>query len=241
MSVHVSYDASTRGLLGASFFTALKKGAYLVNTSRGGVVDEAAMLHALEAKVLAGAGLDVLSGEPLVNASHPVVEYAKTHANMVLVPHIGGNTIESFEKTEVFVAPQIARGARAMRVLGIVPARGGSKRVPRKNLRVIGGKTLTTRALDACLGARSLAAVALSSDDDEVLALASAGVSALRRPQAISGDSAPAIDYVLHALEQLERSTERFDAGSNRAAELSIHHQRRHRRDCDAAQRKPPG
>lgn len=88
------------------------------------------------------------------------------------------------------------------RVLGIVPARGGSKRVPRKNLRSLGGKPLVVWALEAALRARSLSAVVLSSDDEEVLALGAAmpGVRALRRPAEISGDTAPAIDYVRHAL-----------------------------------------
>ena len=57
-----------------------------------------------------------------------------------------------------------------MRILGLVPARGGSKRVPGKNLAVIGGRTLVRRALDAALGSGVLETVALSSDDEAILA-----------------------------------------------------------------------
>lgn len=88
------------------------------------------------------------------------------------------------------------------RVLGIVPARGGSKRVPRKNLRLLGGKPLVVWALEAALQARRLSTVLLSSDDEEILLIGSsiAGVRPLRRPPELSGDKAPAIDYVRHAL-----------------------------------------
>ena len=70
-----------------------------------------------------------------------------------------------------------------MRVLGIVPARGGSSRVPRKNLARLGGRTLVRRALETALAAGSLDVVALSSEDDEILAEAEGlNVVALRRP-----------------------------------------------------------
>lgn len=92
-----------------------------------------------------------------------------------------------------------------MRVLGIVPARGGSKRVPRKNVRPLGGKPLVLWAIEAALAAKQLARVVLSSDDDEVLALGArhADVLCLRRPDDISTDTAPAIDYVRHAEREL--------------------------------------
>lgn len=101
------------------------------------------------------------------------------------------------------------------RVLGIVPARAGSTRVPRKNLRRIGGVSLVERALATARAARAITTVVASSDDDEVLALANAtaGVIALRRPEALATDTALAIDYVRHALSWLvERGEPPFDA-----------------------------
>ncbi len=100
------------------------------------------------------------------------------------------------------------------RVLAIVPARGGSKRVPRKNLRLLGGTPLVVRAIQAARAARRVARVVVSSDDPEVLALACAvdPALALARPAEISGDFAPAIDYVRHALATLEAAGEpRYD------------------------------
>ena len=103
----VKYDDSTRHLLGTQEFAGMKPGAILVNTSRGGVVDESAMLAALESGRLAGAALDVLDDEPHITLQHRVVQYARQHANVLLVPHIGGNTFESFEKTETFLAKKL--------------------------------------------------------------------------------------------------------------------------------------
>jgi D-3-phosphoglycerate dehydrogenase len=93
-------------------FAMMKSGAVLVNTSRGGVVDEEALLEALQTGRLAGAALDVLEGEPFIADGHPVVTYASQHPNLLIVPHIGGNTVESFEKTEVFLAGRVVESLR---------------------------------------------------------------------------------------------------------------------------------
>jgi CMP-N,N'-diacetyllegionaminic acid synthase len=91
-----------------------------------------------------------------------------------------------------------------MRVLGLVPARGGSGRVPRKNLAVLGGKTLVRRALETALAAGCFDTVALSSDDDEILAEAEGlDVVALRRPAELATDTARAGEFARHAIDQL--------------------------------------
>jgi D-3-phosphoglycerate dehydrogenase len=105
----VKYDESTRNLMGSHEFAAMKSGAVLINVARGGVVDERALLAALESGRLAGAALDVLSGEPAISADHPIVAYSRKHDNVLLTPHIGGNTLESFEKTENFLAEKVAQ------------------------------------------------------------------------------------------------------------------------------------
>ena len=100
-----------------------------------------------------------------------------------------------------------------MRVLGLVPARGGSSRVPRKNLARLGGETLVRRALETALEAGCFGAVALSSDDDEILAEAEGlAVVALRRPAVIATATSLARDVALHALRELDEPHGPFDA-----------------------------
>jgi CMP-N,N'-diacetyllegionaminic acid synthase len=100
-----------------------------------------------------------------------------------------------------------------MKVLGIVPARGGSTRVPRKNLALLGGKTLVRRALETSLGAGCFDVIALSSDDDEILAEADGlDVVALKRPPKLASSTARARDVVGHALDALEDPAAPFDA-----------------------------
>jgi D-3-phosphoglycerate dehydrogenase len=90
VSLHTPLNAETRGMIGDRFFAALRKGSYVVNTARGGVVDIDALLRALDAGILAGAGLDVLPVEPLADGS-PL----RTHPRVVLTPHAAFYSQES--------------------------------------------------------------------------------------------------------------------------------------------------
>jgi D-3-phosphoglycerate dehydrogenase len=89
VSLHVAYSDATRHLLNRERIFRMKHGALLVNTSRGELVDESALLDALAGGHLGGAGLDVLQGEPDI-ADHPLIQYAREHTNLVITPHIGG-------------------------------------------------------------------------------------------------------------------------------------------------------
>ncbi len=112
VSAHVSLTPETEGMFGASAFALMKDGAHFVNTSRGQMVDESALLRALESGRLAGAALDVMRGED-GNGSHllsnPLREYAKTHDNLLLTPHIGGATRESMASTEIAIAEEVVK------------------------------------------------------------------------------------------------------------------------------------
>lgn len=100
-----------------------------------------------------------------------------------------------------------------MRVLCIVPARGGSSRVPRKNLALLGGRTLVRRSLETACAAGVFDTVVLSSDDDEILAEASGlPVVAVRRPARLATDDARSLDTALHAVAEVEHARGRFDA-----------------------------
>lgn len=92
-----------------------------------------------------------------------------------------------------------------MEVTAIIPARGGSKGVPGKNLRRVGGVTLVGRAASACGAAATITRVVVSTDSDEVADEAlRAGASVIRRPADISGDTAASESALIHALDRLE-------------------------------------
>jgi phosphoglycerate dehydrogenase-like enzyme len=91
VSIHVVLSERSRGLVGASDLARMKPTAYLVNTARGPIVDEGALLEALTQKKIAGAGVDVFSVEPL-----PVDHPFRKLDNMVLTPHLGYVTGDSF-------------------------------------------------------------------------------------------------------------------------------------------------
>lgn len=100
-----------------------------------------------------------------------------------------------------------------MAVLGIIPARGGSKRFPRKNLALLRGKPLLLYSIAACAGANRLDHFVVSSDDDEILALAESTHPgcALRRPAELASDTALVYDTVMHTLHTVEKSGAYFD------------------------------
>ncbi len=108
ISVHLPYNSETHHIYGASFFDAFDETKWLVNTARGAIIDETYLLEALQNKKIKGAALDVLEGEPDTK-NNPLVSYAKAHDNLIITPHIGGNTYESFEKTEEFIAGKILK------------------------------------------------------------------------------------------------------------------------------------
>lgn len=87
LSLHAPLTAETRHMIGAPQLVQMKRGAYLVNASRGGLVDEEALVAALRSGHLAGAALDVFEAEPLP-AGHPLIHFD----NVVLTPHIAAGT-----------------------------------------------------------------------------------------------------------------------------------------------------
>jgi len=106
-TLHVNYHAGTHQMIGTTELAACKPGATLVNTSRGGLIDEAALLKSLQSGHLAAAALDVVADERGFGPEHPLAVYAREHRNLLLSPHIGGNTFESFRRTEGFIADKV--------------------------------------------------------------------------------------------------------------------------------------
>jgi YrbI family 3-deoxy-D-manno-octulosonate 8-phosphate phosphatase len=90
------------------------------------------------------------------------------------------------------------------RVVAVIPARGGSKGVPGKNLRRVAGRSLVQRAVDACVAATSIDAAYVSTDDAKIAQAArAAGAEVVDRPAGLSGDTASSESALLHALDQL--------------------------------------
>jgi D-3-phosphoglycerate dehydrogenase len=108
VTLHVNLCDETTGFFGRKQFSAMQPGAWFINTSRGELVDESALLDALSTGELAGAAVDVLCGERSAEmAEHPLIVYAREHTNLLVTPHIGGCTAESMEKTENFLAQRL--------------------------------------------------------------------------------------------------------------------------------------
>lgn len=100
VSVHVPLMPETRGLFDAPKFFRMKPTAMLINTARGPVVDEAALVHALESKKIAGAALDVYENEPFI---HPGLK----RPNVVLAPHIASASLETRTKMACMAAENV--------------------------------------------------------------------------------------------------------------------------------------
>jgi D-3-phosphoglycerate dehydrogenase len=102
VTLHVPLTEETRNLMGANEFRSMKPSAWFINTSRGGLVDEAALIEALNSGLIAGAGLDVFVSEPLDSQS-PLTRFT----NVILTPHVGGLTNESSIRMAVAAAEAV--------------------------------------------------------------------------------------------------------------------------------------
>jgi (S)-sulfolactate dehydrogenase len=102
VSLHVPLVESTRNLFDARRIASMKKGAVLINTARGGIVDEAALAAALKSGALGGAAIDVFDKEPL-----PASDHFKDCSNLLLTPHIAGVSAESNERVSFLIADKV--------------------------------------------------------------------------------------------------------------------------------------
>jgi len=106
ISLHVTLTPETRRLLGRAHFEHMKPGAIFINTSRGELIDEQALLESLQCGRLLAAGLDVLSGEPDIQ-DHPLRRYALEHDHLIITPHIGGYSPEAVREVVRFSAERV--------------------------------------------------------------------------------------------------------------------------------------
>lgn len=107
VSLHVPLLPSTRHLISTAEFAQMKKTAFIINTARGPIVDEKALLRALKTKRIAGAGLDVFECEPEIDCDIKDNLELKNFPNVILTPHIGSATIEAREAMGLVAAENI--------------------------------------------------------------------------------------------------------------------------------------
>ncbi|MDB5269926.1 MAG: phosphoglycerate dehydrogenase [Hymenobacter sp.] len=124
LSLHIPYSAANHHFVGEGFLNGFAKPVWVMNTARGEVVDQAALVQALRAGTVRGAALDVLDNEKLNGlspAQQATFDFLKTAPNVVLTPHVGGWTFESYARINEVLAEKI----RAFRA-GALDANAGS-------------------------------------------------------------------------------------------------------------------
>ena len=112
ISIHAPLNEETAGMFSEKIFKKMKNSAYLINTSRGAIVNEDDLLKALQKKIIAGYAADVLGGETEFGvdaAGHPLVKFAEGHSNVIITPHIGGFRAESRAATDIIIAEKIVK------------------------------------------------------------------------------------------------------------------------------------
>jgi D-3-phosphoglycerate dehydrogenase / 2-oxoglutarate reductase len=114
ITVHTPLNGETRGLLNDTTITLCKRGVRLINCARGGIIDEQALLRALESGQVGGAALDVFEIEP--PAGNPLLK----HERVIATPHLGASTEEAQEKVAVQIAHQVADVLKGRGYVGIV-------------------------------------------------------------------------------------------------------------------------
>lgn len=108
ITLHIPLDKKAGPAIGKKEFEMMKKGVILVNCARGGVVDESALLEALDNGTVAGAGLDVFTTEPPAEAQQALLKHPKVSVS----PHVGGSTVEGQERVGIEIAQRVVKAFR---------------------------------------------------------------------------------------------------------------------------------
>lgn len=116
ITLHAQLTDETRGLIGAKEFARMKKGVRIINTARGALIDETALLEALESGQVAGAGLDVFQSEPISGVSEALVQLP----NVVATPHLGASTLEAQDDVSIRIAQQVLDALRGVEYRNVI-------------------------------------------------------------------------------------------------------------------------
>lgn len=110
VSLHVHLTDQTRHLIGAPELAKMKRGACLINTSRGGLIDEAALIQAMESGQIAAAGLDVIDGEWIEDKfDHPLIAYSRKNQRLYITPHVGGTSPDAVRMSARYTLEKVVR------------------------------------------------------------------------------------------------------------------------------------
>jgi len=108
LSIHIHLTEENRDFINADRFAKMKPTCYLINTSRGAIINEADFVEALETGQIDGAGVDVIEGEWREDLiKHTLIRYAREHENLVIAPHTGGVTVEAQQMTKEFMVSKL--------------------------------------------------------------------------------------------------------------------------------------
>jgi D-3-phosphoglycerate dehydrogenase len=183
VSVHLALNKETRGLIGSEFFAAMKSGAYFINTSRGEMVDEAALSAAVRGEKKIRAGLDVFADEPAGGSGSFDSTIAKD-ANVYGTHHIGAST----EQAQEAIATETVRIVRSFKETGQVPnAVNIAQRTPATCMLVVRHRDrpgVLAAVLDAISGAR----INVQEMENVIFAGAEAAVARIHLEAAPSGE-----------------------------------------------------
>ena len=127
ITVHVPKGPDTLGMIGAEQFAAMKPTVRLINAARGGIIDSAELLKALQARRVAGAALDVYASEPPTNEAELALIQ---HPNVLTVPHLGASTEEAQDQVALDAAQQLVEALRGGEVRNAVNAPGFDRAIP---------------------------------------------------------------------------------------------------------------
>ena len=109
ISLHINHSKENLDFLNISHFNLMKNTTVLINTSRGDLINARDLIYALKNNIIAGAAIDVISDEFSYKNTPEINYYLSNPNNLIITPHIGGNTFESFEKTEEFIIDKLEK------------------------------------------------------------------------------------------------------------------------------------
>jgi D-3-phosphoglycerate dehydrogenase / 2-oxoglutarate reductase len=222
VTVHVPHEKETEGMFSAQVFSEFKKGAYFINTSRGELVDHGALLEYLKNGHLAGAALDVFDGEFVSGFKksfkhHPLLEYAKANSNLIITPHIGGSTYDAWYETERFtinsIIDKLNKKPKLNRIQlnknetwAFIPARGGSKSIPLKNMASLNGQPLISYAIEASMSTPMIGRIICSTDNEKIKEYCQMRkIEIQSRPPHLALDNVSTIDVIMYFLDTFKQ------------------------------------